>query len=234
MTITALHQTRVTLLGEDELVVRGLASILHDVPRMHLVTVRQWREQPESVDLVLVDVSRYGDVATLQRVVQSVPRGQLVLFCWELSPHLSSLGLRLGARGCLSKTLSAGALVSALRRIANGETVVEGLGAESPAVAHAALTHREAEVLALIASGASNHEIAELLRVSPNTVKSYIRSAYHKIAVDSRSRAVLWAVRNGLFGGGAFETVRRLPRSFATWDEVPSRVRPSRPTAIRA
>ena len=59
------------------------------------------------------------------------------------------------------------------------------------------LTDRESEVLALITQGKSNADVARLTCLSPNTVKSYIRSIYRKIAVDSRTQAVLWGVRNG-------------------------------------
>ena len=197
-TTTALRRTRLAVLGEDELVVAGLSAMLAHSPSLQLVPAREARL--DSVDLVLADVSRCQDVETLQRLTTVVPAGRLVLFCWELTPQTSSLGLRLGARGCLSKSLPASLLVDALRRIARGEVVVRGLVECTPAATVAQLTHREAEVLALIASGATNQQIAELVRVSPNTVKSYIRAAYRKIGVDSRSRAVLWAVRNGLSG----------------------------------
>ena len=59
------------------------------------------------------------------------------------------------------------------------------------------LTDREAEVLALITQGRSNAEVAALTYLSPNTVKSYIRTIYRKIDVTSRTQAVLWGVRNG-------------------------------------
>ena len=55
----------------------------------------------------------------------------------------------------------------------------------------------EAEVLALITQGKSNAEVAKLTCLSPNTVKSYIRSIYRKIDAGSRTQAVLWGVRNG-------------------------------------
>jgi DNA-binding NarL/FixJ family response regulator len=200
MTITPLRQTRLTVLGDDELVLRGLSTILADSPSLHLVTAQQRRAHPDSIDLVLADVSRCRDVETLQRLTDTVRPGRLVLFCWDLSPHTVSLGLHLGARGCLSKSLPAAALLDSLRRIARGEVVVRGVSDRSEAVALAELTTRETEVLALIASGATNQQIAELLRVSPNTVKSYVRAAYRKIDVDSRSRAVLWAVHHGVTG----------------------------------
>ena len=60
------------------------------------------------------------------------------------------------------------------------------------------LTDRERETLANIATGRSNDQIAVQMGISLNSVKSYIRSAYRKIGVQSRSQAVLWAVSNGV------------------------------------
>lgn len=59
------------------------------------------------------------------------------------------------------------------------------------------LTDREAEILALITQGKSNAEVAALTFLSPNTVKSYIRSIYRKIGAGSRTQAVLWGIDNG-------------------------------------
>ena len=61
----------------------------------------------------------------------------------------------------------------------------------------AGLTPREAEILALITQGLSNQEIADRAFLSINSVKTYIRTAYRKINVTSRSQAVLWGVDNG-------------------------------------
>ena len=60
------------------------------------------------------------------------------------------------------------------------------------------LTARESEVLSLITQGYSNNDIVETTMLSINSIKSYIRSAYRKIDVDSRSRAVLWGVEHGM------------------------------------
>ena len=56
---------------------------------------------------------------------------------------------------------------------------------------------REAEVIALITQGLGNEEIADRMFMSVNTIKTYIRTAYRKIGVDSRVRAVLWGVDHG-------------------------------------
>jgi DNA-binding NarL/FixJ family response regulator len=60
------------------------------------------------------------------------------------------------------------------------------------------LTDREREVLALIAQGCTNHEIAAELYVSINSIKSYIRSAYRKIGISRRSQAVIWGMTRAL------------------------------------
>lgn len=62
---------------------------------------------------------------------------------------------------------------------------------------HKGLTPRESEVLSLIVSGLSNHDIAHRIYVSINSVKSYVRSAYRKMGVSSRSQAVVWGLEHG-------------------------------------
>jgi DNA-binding NarL/FixJ family response regulator len=95
-------------------------------------------------------------------------------------------------------------LVAALEAVHAGETVIS----DAPARARSAagldwpgrgegLSDRESEILALITQGKSNAEVAKLTYLSPNTVKSYIRTIYRKINVGSRTQAVLWGVKHG-------------------------------------
>jgi two-component system, NarL family, response regulator LiaR len=62
----------------------------------------------------------------------------------------------------------------------------------------AGLTGREVEVLELIAEGLTNQEIADRIYISINSVKTYIRSAYRKIGVNSRSQAAVWSLQHGV------------------------------------
>src|SRR6478735_6012835 len=95
-------------------------------------------------------------------------------------------------------------LIRALEAVHTGQTVVSdppprprsANGLDWPGRGEG-LTDRESEILALITQGKSNTEVATLTYLSPNTVKSYIRTIYRKINAGSRTQAVLWGVRNG-------------------------------------
>ncbi len=121
--------------------------------------------------------------------------------------------LRAGARGYLTNDASAGEIHDALERLTSGQAAID------PAVQHHllnaiasptatpatgtphypdGLTQREAEVLALIAQGLSNTEIAERLVVSETTVKSHINHLFAKTGVRDRAQAVSYAYRHGL------------------------------------
>ena len=106
--------------------------------------------------------------------------------------------------GYLSKALPARELVAALCAVHAGQVVVSPSPARSRPTngldwpgRSEGLTDRESEVLALITQGLSNADVARLTYLSPNTVRSYIRSIYRKIGVDSRTQAVLWGIRRG-------------------------------------
>jgi DNA-binding NarL/FixJ family response regulator len=111
--------------------------------------------------------------------------------------------MQAGAAGFLYKDVDPDALVRALRSVHDGNTLLAAEAAGSllhsgatPAVRGVgALTGREHEVLAQIADGRSNREIARLLRVSEKTVKTHVSSVLAKLGVADRTQAALLAVR---------------------------------------
>jgi len=117
---------------------------------------------------------------------------------------LVSLAVQAGAAGFLYKDVDPDALVRAIRSVHDGHTLLAPdaagsllrSGAAAPAVQGiGALTAREREVLAQIADGRSNREIARLLRVSEKTVKTHVSSVLAKLGVADRTQAALLAVR---------------------------------------
>ncbi|MBG0814010.1 response regulator transcription factor [Planomonospora sp. ID82291] len=115
--------------------------------------------------------------------------------------------MRAGAAGFLYKDVEPAALVQAIRAVHGGQVLlapeaVEAMlaapGPAAPAGPVAPLTDREREVLALIASGRSNREIARELAVAEKTVKTHVSNVLMKLGVQDRTQAALYAVRHGL------------------------------------
>jgi DNA-binding NarL/FixJ family response regulator len=99
-----------------------------------------------------------------------------------------------GASGFVSKDWSADEVAMAVRMVGKGMTVF-GRQEEAPSTP---LSAREREVLTLIASGATNREIAKRLYLSPHTVKEHASSLYRKLGVKNRAEAARRAERLGL------------------------------------
>ncbi|GLX96304.1 response regulator transcription factor [Herbidospora sp. NBRC 101105] len=109
--------------------------------------------------------------------------------------------MRAGAAGFLYKDVDPGALVSAIRAVHGGQVALAPEAAEAmltPSSEAVALTDREREVLALIAGGRSNREIARALDVAEKTVKTHVSNVLMKLGVQDRTQAALYAVRHGL------------------------------------
>ncbi|WP_374456970.1 LuxR C-terminal-related transcriptional regulator [Nocardioides sp.] len=194
---------RVALLGGDELVRRGLDGMLRTLGGFELATVKDRERAP--IDIALVETfGTSPDDTTLARAVVDPFIRRVAVFTWNHHPGLVHEILRNGVCGYLGKSLSAAQLGRALRAIHAGDQVVAPALSAAPSSSLGSsseldmLTVRERETLAHIATGRSNVEIAAAMQISLNSVKSYIRSAYRKTGVQSRSQAVLWAVSHGL------------------------------------
>jgi len=113
--------------------------------------------------------------------------------------------LEAGAAGYLLKEESSEAIVAAVRRVAQGETLwtAEQIARtwrwrEEVREPWESLTERGRGVLALVAQGKSNREIAAGLCVTEKTVEKHVTNVLGKLALSSRTEAALWVVRNGL------------------------------------
>lgn len=206
----------IALANDHEVVVRGLEHML--APYRDRVRVAELNvEMPphQSVDLTLYDTFAMPQTNDdhLDEVLRNPKSGRVVLYSWNTQPELIRAALDKGAVGYLSKTMDSASLVSALQRIHAGESVV-AVGEDQQDVdeqtraqvekgqlwpgQELGLTPRESEVLCLITLGLSNEEIARRSYLSINTIKTYIRSGYRRIGVDSRAKAVIWGMNNGM------------------------------------
>ena len=197
----------VALVDDYDVVLAGVANILDPYrDRVVVAEIDANTDVHDVVDIALYDcfAQPESDREEIGVLVDNPRARRVVVYTWNFHPDLVASARDQGVHGYLSKTLPARDLVAALEAIHAGEVVVS----EAPPRGQGApgldwpgrgegLAERESEILALITQGKNNAEIAALTYLSPNTVKSYIRTIYRKINVASRTQAVLWGIGHG-------------------------------------
>jgi DNA-binding NarL/FixJ family response regulator len=148
-------------------------------------------------DVALVDLFLGGHSgAELTRELKQRSPATRVLLISGAGTVSRAVATAAGASGFVSKDWGAPDVVKAVRMVALG---MEVFGPQ-PQEPQPLLTSREREVLAQIATGATNREIGERLYLSPHTVKEHSSSIYRKLEVRNRAEAVKQAQRLGLIG----------------------------------
>jgi NarL family two-component system response regulator LiaR len=154
------------------------------------------------MDLVMPGVD--GPTATAE-ILRRVPRAKVLALTSFSDPDLIERALRAGATGYVLKNVSARELAAAIRQTHAGISTLAPEVAEvlmramtGPPPPGAALTEREREVLALLAEGRTNAEIAERLVVTLSTVKTHVSSILSKLGASGRTEVVAIAVRDHL------------------------------------
>ena len=211
---------RVVLVDDQHLVRSGFRMILEGEP--DIVVVGEAGDGEEGVrlarsaqpDVVLMDIQMPvmdGLEATAALAELSSPPRVIILTTFEHDDYVFT-ALRNGASGFLLKNAPPEQLVSAVRVVAAGESllapsvtrrIIEEF-ARAPVVPQSPprlpdpLTERETEVLGLLARGLSNGEISEELFVGEATVKTHVSNVLLKLGVRDRVQAVVWAYEHGL------------------------------------
>jgi DNA-binding NarL/FixJ family response regulator len=217
---------RVVLVDDQALVRTGFKMILAEADDIDVVGEAANGDEAEQVvaatqpDVVLMDIRMPGtDGIAATRAIRAAGGGAtprvLILTTFDLDEYVFS-GLRAGASGFVLKDTLAPELLSAIRIIATGESVVaptvtrrliERFIGQNPAGDQPVrpgpgdlevLTVRESEVLALIAGGLSNAEIAARLYLSEGTVKTHVSRVLAKLGLRDRIQAVILAYETGL------------------------------------
>jgi NarL family two-component system response regulator LiaR len=200
------HPIRIAVLNDYPVVVAGVTAMLAPFcDRVQVVQRGTDHQVREDLDLVLYDTFGVADHAPVEigSLLQRTP-APLVVFSWITDPVLVRQSLEAGAAGFLAKTMSPEQLVASLEKIHAGAVIAPPTARDGARRGHPAwpgaefgLTPRESEIVALIARGLSNRDIADRSYLSINSVKTYIRTAYRKMGVKTRPQAVLWLVRHG-------------------------------------
>ncbi len=155
-------------------------------------------------DVVVADVRLPGTsgIELTVELKEDRPDVKVLILSAYGDPSYVRAALAAGASGYLLKTASDEELVSAVRSVALGATVLDAavsadLISEAPRTAQP-ITDREREVLSLVIEGFSNKAIGAKLGVSQRTVDAHIAHLFSKLAVSSRTELVAWAARHGM------------------------------------
>ena len=226
--MTAPGPPRRVLVAEDQKVVRdGLVLLLGMLPGIEVAgaavdgddAVRQALELEP--DVVLMDLHMPGcdGVEATRRLARAQPDVQIVVLTSYSDDESVLAALRAGARGFLTKDASATDILQAVSAVSEGKALLDpaiqrrlveailsgemperrGTGVPSDGVGPpGGLTRREAEVLAEIAAGLSNGEIAAKLFISDTTVKTHVNHLLVKTGMRDRAQLVAYAYRLGL------------------------------------
>jgi len=217
----AIAPLRLVLVDDHEMVLHGLDAMLGHFPDEVAIVGQATRASDalalvaeEAPDVVLCDVriGRESGLDLCRQITTQHPAVKVVLLTVYDDEHYLYQALRVGASGYILKRIDGQELVTHLRRVQEGETVIDHALAGRVALsaarlsagefwsgAHLGLTQRESEVLELLVSGHSNKGVAAKLVVSEDTVKTHIRGLYRKLGVSDRSGAIAVALREGLF-----------------------------------
>jgi DNA-binding NarL/FixJ family response regulator len=216
---------RVLLADDQRLVRESLGTMLGLLPGIELVASAADGEEAlvltdeHNPDVVLMDLRmpRLDGIEATRQLHERRPDVRVIALTTYADDESVLGALRAGARGYLTKDASSEDIRRAILTVAAGEAaldpsvqhhVVDALWGEperpvdpDPTAGSSLpddLTPREIEVLALIAEGLTNAEIAERLFVSPTTVKSHINHLFTKAGLRDRTQAVNYAYRTGI------------------------------------
>jgi DNA-binding NarL/FixJ family response regulator len=153
-------------------------------------------------DVALLDVSmpRMSGIEVARQARSTAPMTASVLFTGLNERQVLIEALEVGARGFVLKESPLEDVVRAVRIAAGGEVYVDPVLAATLVEAGAsknlpALSSRERQMLRLLSQGRTNDQIGEALHLAPDTVRTYIKRAMHKLEADTRTQAVATAIR---------------------------------------
>lgn len=212
---------RVVMADDHEMVLHGVSAMLkhfeHDVEVVGMATNQVdavalvVQEKP---DVLLCDIrlGRDSGLDLCRAIHEQFPELKVVFLTVYEDEQYVYQALRVHAAGYILKRVDGGELVGYLKRVMEGDVVIDPTIAGRIAIsaaklhsgefwpgAHLGLTQRESEVLSLLVANLSNKGIAGKLVVSEDTVKTHIRGLYRKLGVSDRGGAIASALREGLF-----------------------------------
>jgi two-component system response regulator DevR len=205
---------RILLVDDHEVVRLGIKALLARHPQFQVVAEAGTAEEAVKQaihyqpDVVIMDIRLPGKsgIEATQEITQKLPGTKVIMLTSFAEDDLLFDAIIAGASGYVLKQIGSGELVRALEMVGRGESLldpavtqkvfdrVRQTAREAKGTAFASLTDRELQVLALVAEGKTNKEIADLVFLSEKTVRNYVSSILAKLNLSNRAEAAAYAV----------------------------------------
>lgn len=186
----------------------GIAAVLAAEQDMLLVAeasngreaVEQFRTHRPDVTLMDVQMPEVNGIDAIAKIREEFPDARIIVLTTYTGDAQATRAFKAGASGYLLKNMVRKELIDTIRTIHSGKKKIPPEIAVEMAQHHSddALTEREIQVLREVAAGNANKMVAQLLRVSEETVKAHMRSILSKLGANDRTHAVTIAVKRGI------------------------------------
>ena len=202
-------KVKVLLVDDHALVRRGFRRMLEDEPTFQVVgEASDGLEAVESAekfgpDVIVMDCAlpQINGIEASRRILAKRPETAILMLSMHSEDTLVRQALDAGAKGYVLKNAMDLDLVSAIKKVAEGQTVLDPQIARSGTLKgerDTGLTPRELEILQHIVAGKSNKEIATELNLSVNTVSVHRANIMDALGIHKTAELVVYAIRNGL------------------------------------
>lgn len=207
---------RILLVDDHEVVRLGIKSLLERHTQFQVVaeagTAQEAIERAvqHKPDVVIMDIRLPGKsgIEATQEITKRLPETKVIMLTSFAEDNLLFDAIMAGASGYVLKQIGSGELVRALETVARGEKLLDSAvtqkvfdrvrqtARDAQGENFARLTDREIQILALVAEGKTNKEVAEKVFLSEKTVRNYVSSILDKLNLSTRTEAATYAVRH--------------------------------------
>lgn len=213
-----MKRLRILLVDDHEVVRLGLKTLLERHPDFEVVAeagtaaeavAKALHHKP---DVVVMDIRLPGEsgIDACRQITEKLPDAKVIMLTSYAEDEMLFAAIRAGAAGYVLKQIGGDDLVRAIETVGRGEALiapslikrvlaeVRRAAQREEAAAFAELTLQERQVLALIAEGKTNREIAQALFLGEGTVRNYVSSILSKLNVSNRAEAAAYAIEHNL------------------------------------
>ncbi len=209
---------RVLLADDHALFRQGMKSLLESEPDIRVIgeagngreAIRFAADTRPDVILMDIQMPELDGVKATQSILEIDPKFKVIMITMYRQDSYVFEAVKAGARGYILKDADASTLIDAIRRVADGEALLDSDLAQNvlddfrnkreilPSGSHSDLNERETMILRLLAQGNSNQEIALKLDISEKTVRNRLSEIFAKLQLNNRTQAALYAIREGI------------------------------------